>query len=65
MSNPTGRVSTLAPPAPLAVSGGAARPFERLPLWSNGWRLFVAWLAGMLLFLAYTAPVVMMSDGPG
>lgn len=65
MSNPTGRVSTLAPPAPLGVSGGAARAFERLPLWSNGWRLFVAWLAGMLLFLAYTAPVVMMSDGPG
>lgn len=39
-----------------------AREFERLPLWKNGWRLLVAWLLGMLLFMGYSAPVVMLAD---
>jgi signal transduction histidine kinase len=47
------------------VPGGPVREFDRLPLWKNAWRLVLAWLLGMLLFMAYSAPVVMMVDAPG
>ncbi|GAA5164663.1 sensor histidine kinase [Ornithinimicrobium tianjinense] len=36
--------------------------FERLPLWKNAWRLAMAWVLGLILFLIYIAPVVMASE---
>lgn len=41
---------------------GPVREFERLPLWKNAWRLALAWLLGMALFMGYSAPVVMLAD---
>ena len=55
--------------APLSPSRGRvapgerpARQFERLPLWRNAWRLTVAWFLGLVLFLVYTAPLVLAAE---
>ena len=51
-------------PAPTSLPGelGAAadlpRPFERLPLWANAWRLLLAWVLGIALFLVYITPLL-------
>lgn len=55
-------------PAPTSLAGGPEaaldrpRPFERLPLWKNAWRLLLAWVLGMVLFLIYIAPLVMLTE---
>lgn len=64
------------PTAPTSLPGGpgsalpggsgtepaAPRTFERLPLWKNAWRLILASVLGMLLFLIYVTPVVLLDE---
>lgn len=47
------------PPPGAGEATPAPDPFDRLPLWKNAWRLFVAWVLGMLLFLFSIAPLVL------
>ncbi|WP_131103352.1 sensor histidine kinase [Ornithinimicrobium sufpigmenti] len=55
--------STSARPLPGAADVPSAKAsFERLPLWKNAWRLFVAWALGMLLFLFSIAPLVLPAE---
>lgn len=46
----------------VADTPAAPASFERLPLWKNAWRLFVAWVLGMVLFLIYVAPLVLPAE---
>ncbi|QFG67526.1 sensor histidine kinase [Ornithinimicrobium pratense] len=57
---PPASASSPLPGAPDATPAPAS--FERLPLWKNAWRLFVAWLLGMGVYLVYIAPLVLPAE---